>query len=70
MFFLDVEPLACEASVFTRIVYGNGQNNECLPGCLHSFILSGLDKMHLLSTSESFGEVVETPFIKQRNKWR
>lgn len=47
------------------------KNNEYLPDFLYSFVLSGLDKMRLLSTSANVGEVVETSnerFIRQRNK--
>lgn len=71
--FFYVEPSTCQTLVFTRIVYGSGQNNECLPGYLHSFILFGLDKMHVLSTSANFGEDVGTfneRFTEQRNKRR
>lgn len=59
--------------VFTRSVYGNGQNNEYLPGCLHTLVLSDLDKMHFPSTSANIVEVVETRnehFIMHRAKRR
>lgn len=69
MWFLHMGPFA--RFVFTRTVYGNVQNNDYLPDFHFSFILSGLDKMHLLSTSANAGEVVETcneHFFKQRSK--
>lgn len=56
--FLDVEPFACKTFVFTRIIYLNGQNNECLSGYRDSSILFGFSKMHFLPTSANFDEVI------------
>lgn len=53
-----MEPFTLQAFVFTRILCGNGQNNDFVLGCHHNFVLFGFDKMHFFSTSADFGEVV------------
>lgn len=68
-----MEPFTLQAFVFTRILCGNGQNNDFVLGSHHNFVLFGFDKMHFFSTSADFGEVVEACIecsIKQRNKRR